>query len=796
MFRNYIKVAIRNIMRHPTYAVINIVGLSIGIVFSLLLLLYILDETTYDKFHTKAERIYRVAADVKVQNTEVNVPTTMAPLGPAIAEEYPEIENFLRISAHSEVLFISNEDEYYEDDIYTVDSSFFSIFDFELAIGDPKKCLAEPNSLVITETLSKKYFGEEDPIGKIIKTGGSETARIITGVMKEPPSNSHLTPNGLISYSSLPSLSKEDWGSLNDYTYLLLQEGLNKSEVDPMLNHMLEKYVKPMFEEFKAEAVFYLQPVTDIHLYSHLHGEISPNGDISYIYIFAAIAIFMLLIASINYMNLATARSTNRSKEVGIRKAMGSYRIQLMWQFLAESIVITFIAVVISSILVFFLLPLFNELSDKSISLNFLSDPVVVIGLLGIILFVGIVGGSYPSFFLSHFRPSEVLKGKGIANSGSPKLRKVLVVTQFSISLIMVICTWVVFDQLNFVSNKNLGFNKDQVVKIPLNGAEVQKKYDVIRNKLLSDPRVEAVASGNSTPGGANLSMSGIQVESEDGEMMDKVFQNIRVDNEYFNTLDIPIVEGRNFSDNIVNDTARSIIVNEEMVKHMGWENPIGKKFQIIDGKHEGKPSIVVGVVRNYHILPLQEPIAPLIVHNDLNNQNMLVRIKTKDIKETIADIELIWGDIIPNRPFEYTFIEQEFSKQYEAEQRRGEVFGVFSIFTILISCLGLFGLASFTAESRRKEIGIRKVVGAGIPSIVFMMSIEFLKLVLISVLIAFPVSYVIMNQWLDEFAYRTDISPVSFVLSALLTVLIAFLTVSYHSISSATSNPSTSLRE
>ncbi|MFT7032637.1 MAG: putative ABC transport system permease protein [Cyclobacteriaceae bacterium] len=797
MIRNYIKIAVRNMLRHPTYAVINIIGLSIGVVFSLLLLLFILDEVTYDKFHKKSNRTYRIAADVRVDNTEIHIPTTMAPLGPTMTSEYSGVEGFLRVLSLGETLVITGNEEFYEEDIYFADSSFFNFFDFSLKYGEPDECLVNPNSIVITDELAKKYFGEENPIGKIIKTGGEEKGRTITGVMAQLPSNSHMRPKGLISYSSLPAFGPQDWGSLNDHTYILLKEGYEKDSINIVFDQTLVKYIEPMFKEFDAEAEFYLQPISSIHLHSDLQGEISTNGDIYYIYIFGSIAVFMLLIASINYMNLSTARSASRSKEVGVRKALGSSRIQLIWQFMAESILITMLSVIISSIIVFFLLPAFNELTKKSIPLNFVTDPIVILGLLGIILFVGVIGGSYPSFFLSKFKAVEVLKGKGLIHNGNATLRKVLVITQFSISLVMIICTWVVFDQLQFVQDKNLGFNKNQVLKIPLNGKEVMKKYNVLRNQLLAEPNIEAVGSGDSTPGGRNLSMSGIKIESDNGQLIDKVFQNITIDNEYLNTLEIPIVLGRNFSTNIAKDTSLAILVNEEMVRHMGWIDPIGKKVIMLESNRRMQaPSRVVGVVKNYHILSLQEPISPLVIHNSSENGNLLIRIKPTNVASTIEYIKKTWSEIVPNRPFELNFLEQEFAKQYETEQKRGEVFGIFALFTILISCLGLFGLASFTAEKRSKEISIRKVAGAGIGNIVLMMSKDFLKLVFVSVLISFPIAYLVMNQWLEEFAFRIDISPMSFVFSAILTILIAFITISYHSISSAMSNPTRALKE
>ncbi len=796
MLSNYIKIAFRNINRHPTYAAINIIGLSIGIVCSLLLLLFILDELSYDKHHPHAEQTFRVASHITIQDTEITMATTMSPLGPALYQDFTEVKNFLRIKDKGEVLIMTDSDKFHEENIYMVDSSFFSFFNFPLLHGDPQSCLKEPNSIVITESLAMKYFGVSNPVGKFLKTGGDETLQKVTGVMADLTGNSHISPNGLISMSSLTN-TKQNWGSLNDHTYLILSEGSHVHSLNNAFEVTIDKHIKPLFEQFSADADFFLQPLTDIHLHSKLEGELEPTGNIYYIYIFSAIAFFMLIIASVNYMNLATARSTNRSREVGIRKAMGSYRAQLIKQFMAESVVLTALAVVISCIVVFFLIPGFNHLAGKTLSLYFITDPKVIAGLIGIILLVGLVGGSYPSFFLSGFNPSEVLKGKNTGKKGTAKLRKALVVAQFSVSLIMVISTWVVFDQLNYLRSKDLGFNKDRVIRIALNGPQVTSKYDVLKKAFSQHPGIEAIGSGHSTPGGSNLSMNGITVESEDGNMIEKIFQTMYIDKDYLSTLEIPMVAGRDFSSNHELDTTQAIIVNEEMVRHMGWKNPIGKKLGVItDKEYNTKTKKVVGVIRDFHLRALKEPILPIVIHNTLDNSYMVARLAPENIHKTLTFLEETWAEIIPTRPFEYNFIEQDFQEQYEADEKRGDVFGIFAILTIMISCLGLFGLASFTAENRKKEIGIRKVVGASNTGIVIMMSFEFLKLVLVAVLIAFPISYLIMNQWLAEFAFRITISPLSFILSALLTLFIAFLTVSYHSIASALSNPSHALRE
>lgn len=632
-------------------------------------------------------------------------------------------------------------------------------------------------------------------MGQSVKTDGEDT-RIITGIMADPKINSSIQAQGLLSYGT-NSPSQDSWGNMNDQIFVVLPEGVDPSEVLTVMTQLNDKYMAPIYEQFSASAEFSLQPLSEIHLYSNFDMDFESEGDISYLYIFSAIGFFMLLIACINYMNLATARSVSRSKEVGIRKAMGSYKTQLMGQFVTESIVIAFVALIISLILTFFLIPYFNEMANLAIDQNFVSNPQMLIVLVGVILFVGIVGGSYPAFYLSRFKAAEVLKGKSKKSKGNESLRKALVVTQFAISLGMVVSTWIVFDQLSFLRNKELGFNREQVVMVTLEGKQAREKLNVLSTKLLQNPNVESVGSGFGVPGSNSMSMSGIKVESADGMMIEKIFQNITVDNQFLSTLEIPIVEGRNFLPEIGNDTATAVIVNEEMVREMGWENPIGMKFgRFLNDQLETQEYKVVGVVRDFHLISLQEAIAPLIIYNGVNLGQMIVRLNADKISDTMTEIEETFKSVVTNRPFEYAFLDQGFQEQYVADQKRGEVFAIFSILTIAIACLGLFGLASYTAEARRKEIGIRKVVGANVMTIIVMMSKDFLKLILISILVAFPISYYFMDQWLQDFAYAMELSWTNFALSAVFTLVIAFITVLYHSLKSAISNPSSAIRD
>ncbi|MEO9852293.1 MAG: ABC transporter permease [Reichenbachiella sp.] len=795
MLRNYVTVAIRNIQNSPVYSTINVLGLTIGIVSSILLFLYVDFERSYDKFHINKDNIYRVTTQATVQDTELNVPLAPSLTGATLMNEYDAIDNFVRLSGGSEMLISVDQEYFYETEIYQTDSSFFNIFDFELLEGDRKTCLTESNTMVISKSLAEKWFPNGSAMGKTVKTDGEDT-KIITGIMANPVINTSVPAHGLLSYGT-NTQGQNAWGNMNDQIFIVLKQGSTVSEVLPVLSQMYDKYMAPIYEKFGASAEFSLQPLTDIHLFSNFDFEMGTVGNINYLYIFSAIGFFMLLIACINYMNLATARSVARSKEVGIRKAMGSYKTQLMGQFVTESIVIAFIALVISLILTFFVIPTFNELANLEISQNFMNDPKMVLVLVGVILFVGLVGGSYPAFYLSRFKAAEVLKGRSKKSKGNESLRKVLVVAQFAISLGMVVSTWIVFDQLDFLRNKELGFNHEQVVTVALEGEQVRAKLDVLAAELLQSPGVESVGSGFGVPGTNSMSMSGIKVESADGHLIEKIFQNITVDNQYFPTLEIPIVQGRNFLPQVGNDTASSVIVNQEMVREMGWENPIGKRFErFINDDLETKAFTVVGVVRDYHLISLQEPISPLVVYNGINNGQMIVRLKSDGISNTMSEVEGIFKSVVTNRPFEYAFLDQGFQQHYEADQKRGEVFAIFSVLTIAIACLGLFGLASYTAEARRKEIGIRKVVGANVMTIIIMMSKDFLKLIILSMIVAFPIAYYFMDQWLQDFAYAMELKWTSFALSALFTLVIAFATVLYHSLRSAVANPSSAIRD
>lgn len=783
-------------MQHALYSTLNILGLTAGITASMLLLLYVQDELSYDRMHSNAENIYRVNTLATIQDTHMNAAATMPPLGPALKNDYPEVKNFCRLLDVGEELVVKGENRYYEKGFYFADSSFFRMFDFELISGDPRTVLSTPESIVLSKSIAEKYFGNENPIGKEIKTGSEEWTRTVTGVMADITSKSHILPKALVSYNTLPDERMNFWGNISDFLYIELTPGTAPEDFSKNFPDVFDKYIREIFSQFDAHADFSLINITDIHLKSEAEGDAEPGGSMAYIYTFSAVAFFLLLIASINYMNLATAQATKRAKEVGIRKVMGAYQKQLRWQFVIESTVVTLFSSLTSLILVFFLIPGFNMIAGKSISQMFYLEPSVMLVFLAVTVFVGVFSGSYPAFYLSRFKPVEVLKGR-LASGGNAALRKALVIGQFAVSLVMIISTIVVYEQLNYLNTKDLGFNKDQVLRIPLNGSAAMNKYSVLRTSLLQNPNIESVASGWHTPGTNNLNVQAITVETASGDMIEKVFQTISIDQHYLPTLEVPVVDGRNFLESVGRDTSDAVIVNEAMVRHMGWADPIGKRFNVIRDQQLNRREVrVVGVIKDFHVRALRQSIEPLVVHMSLENGSMLVRIKPNQVKETLSFLEAEWQNIVPDRPLEYNFIQQDFEAQYIEDERKGQLFATFSGLSVFIACMGLFGLASFNSAAKRKEIGIRKVIGAGLSDIIYLVSFDFIKLVAVSMIIAFPVAYYFMDKWLQEFSYSVEIGVLTFVISAAITTFITLLTIGYHSINAALANPSFSLKE
>jgi len=792
MVKNLILVALRNFKRDKWYSLLNILGLTIGTTFSLFLIFYIKHELSYDRYHKKADRIYRINAHIKEPDKDtMRWAVTPFPMAPALAKDYPEVEEAVRFVSNGKVMYKNGDLRLYEEKVFTVDSNLFRVFTHKFIEGDPQTALKEPRSMVLTRSVAKKFFGNARCLGKSLENAGGDLYKI-TGVIDDVPKNSHILFNILISRSSLPADFANNWGGFGFFTYVLLKPNTDPALFEKKMAPVYDKYLASIFAQYNIKMRFGAQNITSIHLHSDMANEPEELGSMSYIYIFSAVAFFMLLIACINYMNLTTARSARRAKEIGIRKVTGSSQVQLVSQFLIESTLTAFFALVLALGLIALLLPTFNSLSGKFISFGALLKPDTIMILLGIVFFVGIVGGSYPAFYLSKFNPVGVLKGNLSKGSSNVVLRRILVVVQFSISMIMLICTWIVYNQLSYLRNKDLGFNKEQVMVATANSNnDIRSKVLAFKNEMRSNPQVLAVSTAQAVPGqGINFNL--FSVESKNG-YVDKGVDCYAVDEDYFNTLGIKLTKGRNFTG--LPDTLRSIIVNEMMVKDFGWgENALGKKVKF-PGDTTGYYLEVVGVVKDFNQKSLYNPITPLLFFYSPNNNSIQLKLNANNISSTVANIENKWKASFPELPFQYTFLDQDFDSQYAADQKRGKIFTAFSIVTISITCLGLLGLIAFTTEQRQKEISIRKVMGANTGQLVPLITKNFVLLVGVSCIIAFPVAWYFMDKWLKIFPYNTGLSISPFILSAIVVLLVTLMTVIFHTLRAALANPVRSLR-
>jgi len=792
MFKNLLLVALRNFKKDKWYSLLNILGLTIGITFSLLLIFYIKDELSYDRYNENGGRLYRIASYVKEQDKpEMKWAISQFVLAPALKKDYPEVEEAVRMVGNGKTMYKNGDLRIYEDKIFTTDSNYFRVFTQQFIEGDPKTALIAPRSIVVTQTMAEKFFGAgKSYLGKSLENDKGDVFKI-TGVIKDVPKNSHLVFNALISISTLPKDYQNNWGGFGIYNYVLLKPNTNPQAFEKKMLPMYDKYMAPIFAKFNVKIHYGVQKVTDIHLHSDLTSEPEELGNMSYIYTFATVAFFMLLIACINYMNLATARSARRAKEIGIRKVTGSSKSQLIAQFLIESGLMAVLALVLSMGAIAACLGIFNQLSGKFITFGSLLQPGTFFILLGVILFVGLVGGSYPAFYLSGFNPLAVLKGKLASKGGSAIFRKILVVKQFALSICMLVSTFIVFDQLQYMREVDLGFDKQQVLSITANAnGDVRAKIQAFREELRKNPQILSTSTSQAVPG-ASINFNLFSIETNKG-FVDKGIDCYAADEDYFKTLGIKISKGRNF--NGAGDTLRSIIVNENMAKYFGWDQPIGKRV-----KYPGDTSQfyleVVGVIKDFNQKSLYNPITPLMIFYTPNSNGIQVKVNANNIPATVASIEATWNKIFPELPFSYTFLDQDFDSQYAADQKRGKIFTAFSVLTIAITCLGLLGLIAFTTEQRQKEISIRKILGAGLAEIIPLITRNFVFLVGISCIIAFPVAYFFMHSWLKIFPYNTGLSTLPFICSALIVLAITLLTVTFHTVKASLANPTKSLR-
>jgi putative ABC transport system permease protein len=798
MLKNYLKIAVRNILRNKAYSVINISGLAIGMTCCFLILLFVQDELTYDRYHDRSDQIYRLIALNKSAGEE----RYLAPIGAPVAEIFgstlPEVKKAVRLNRGSRVLVEYQDKKFFEERFFFGDPAVFEVFDFPIISGNPQAALSAPFAVVITETTAKKYFGDTDPVGERLIVDNDHTYNI-TAVMKNVSSNSHFRFDFLASLETLASLHGERYlkhpGNMAYYTYLLLQEN-----TDPkVLEKKMEEGIKQSYgEKIAAMRSYLLQPLKSIHLRSRLEYEIEANSSISFVFIYSAIAFCILLIAAFNFVNLSTARSTKRAREVGMRKVLGAFRSQLVKQFLGESVLFSVWSLFLAMILVRLFLPAFNSLTGKELPLNFFGSASVLLGFAGIVAAVGVLGGLYPAVFMSAFEPMRTLKGKLGLGGRSRSFRRFVVVAQFVISLVLIIGTFVIRNQLHYMRTQNLGFDKEQVVVIPMHDQDTRQNFEYLKTEFMNNSSVLSVTASSGVPGKpvTNIAYRLEGLPDDKHFSMDTFF----VDYDFLKTMGIEVAEGRGFSKAFGTDEENAFMLNEAAVRELNWQTGLDKQV-IWPSDLRRKDAIVkngqvVGVVKDFHVASLHENIGPVLLQiRPSGFRYISARISPVDIPETLSFFWEKWSRLSPAFPFEYTFLDEDFDKLYRADEKVGRIVGIFSLLAVIVACFGLFGLASFAAEQRTKEIGIRKVLGASVAGIILLLSREFTKWVLVANILAWPIAYYVMNRWLENFAYKTSPGIRIFVLSGLLAFAIALATVGYQAVKAAVSDPIDSLR-
>ena len=807
MIKNYFKIAWRNLIKHKGISAINLFGLTVGLTSCLLITVFILNELSYDRYNKNAENIYRVTRSFNNKDgvVSLNLSTISPPFGYYLPTDFPEIKKMTRLLDDGITPLRYKEKLFNQKDVFFADENLFDVFTVKVLKGNPATALKDPFSIMLTEESVKKYFGEEDPMDKTIRYNNKFELKV-TGIYKAFPSNAHIHPNMLLSFNTLKDTAvygdenlRTNWGNNSFFTYLLLPLNYNAANMVARFPAFVDKHmtgVEYAGNQPSKLTKLSLQKLTDIHLYSHTDYEAEPNSDMSRVYVFAAIAFFILLIACINYMNLSTARSVLRAREIGIRKVIGAERKELIFQFIGESVLITLLAIFIAFGLLVLTLPWLNDASGQQLSLKILLKWQVLLPLILSPFIIGIIAGIYPAIFMSSFKPVKTLKGFFKAGGSNISFRKVLVVTQFSISIILIITTMVVFQQLHYMQKKSLGFDKDHMVVIPYNRA-LNEKYESFRIELLSGAGIKNSSRTSRIPTGRLLDNMGAYVSN--GDSMAPVTTDIKfvsVDYDFVPTYNIKMLAGRNFSREYGTDTA-GFVLNQTAIKAIGWKTPdeaIGKDF-----KYGNTSGHVIGVINDFHFESMHQQIEPLVFvmfpPGNAYFNNLSVKISGNNTMASLALLENTWKKFIPETPFEYSFLDENFDKLYESEQRQGTIFTTFACIAIFIACLGLLGLSAFTISQRIKEIGVRKVLGADVSGIVALLSKDFLKLVMVAALISFPVAWYAMNNWLKDFAYRISIQWWVFLVAALAALMVALITVSSQAIKAALSNPVKSLR-
>lgn len=801
MLKNYFITAIRNIRRRLSYSALNVFGLAVGLASCLLILLFVNDEMLYDQFHPEADRLYRVALERSYPDRTSSYAVAPMPVARTMVLDYPEVEAATQLTTAFPMSIRYEDKAFQEDNILFADSSFFKVFGIEPLKGDPERLFNEPRSIVLTSDMAEKYFGELDPLGKQLELDiGTFT---VTGVVSAMPRQSHFDFDFVASLA-LPWLDEDDWLDLATYQYIRLRDGADPDVLEEKLPSMIQRYAGQQiqaelgisFEKYLADGngyTYFLQPVTDIHLRSNLEYELKANGSITYVYLFSIIAITILLIAGVNFVNISTAQAITRAQEIGIRKTLGSQRFELMVQFLLESVLISFFALGIALIFMDLLLPFFNQLTGKDLSNNVLLEPWFLTITLGITVIVGITAGIYPAFFLSAFQPVNALKGHLGSQISQSELRRGLMVVQFTLSIILLAGTWIVLQQINFVFDKNLGFEKDHRLIIERAGVLNNQQYSFMQT-LENHTKIHEASRSNGVPG---YNFSGITVIPVEPPQTPITARYAFTDDTFMDTYGITLIEGRKFSRERASDSL-ALIINRRMAEVMGWDNPVGKQVTI-PGDRRGSevPYTIVGVMENVHHESLHKPIGPMLIRHDQGPRYPLISIHldTGELSQTIDYIEANWKEYAPGQPFSYFFFDQHYNDLYQSEIRTSKVLTSFTILSFILTFLGLFGLSAYALSRRRKEIGIHKIHGASIAKIIVLLTKEYFKLVLLAFFIASPVAYYLLQGWLQDFAYKIDLGVLPFLLVGLLTFLVALLTISWQATKAALVNPVDSLR-
>ena len=804
MFKNYLKIAFRTLSKYKGYALINIFGLAVGLASAILIMLFVQDELSYDKHHENAERIYRVGLKGRIKKDDLKTAVTCYPMASTLKEEYPMVETSTRLQPREDALFKIDDRQYMEKYMLYADSTVFDVFTMPFIQGDPATALNEPNKVVLTRAAAEKYFGNENPVGKVIEWVDGNEQLEVTGIIEDCKNNSHFQYNVLVSFTTSSRANSQLWIGNNVYTYLKLQKDESPGKLTEQFSSLVEKYVGPQIEqamgvsmeEFRNQGNewgYFLQPLTKIYLHSDLNNELGKTGNINYVYFFSVIALFLILIAAINFMNLSTAKSANRAKEVGIRKVTGSNRSQLIGQFLSEAILISFIALGVALIFVKLALPTFNNLANKSLYLNLWENPLFLLGIIFFGLVVGLLSGSYPAFYLSKFAPSTVLKGKLSSGSKNSRLRGLLVIFQFVITIILIISTLVVSQQMNFVNNKDLGFNKDQVMVINRT-TSLNNQAEAFRQEILKIPGVKHASYSLHVPG--TIESNTAFYEEGSSAQQTVVLDYTGTDCYFDETYGLGMAAGRFFSEDYSTDSL-CVVINEAAARKLNFEDPVGKKLYVVNPSEEDQPYKILGVAKDFNYASLHHKIRPLVMlYVNQYPANMSVQLSLSQLDQTLAQLKSRWNEFVPGQPFQYSFLKNDWEAKYRQEQRTGTIFRIFSILAIFIACLGLLGLASFMAEQRTKEIGVRKVFGASVTSIMGILSKEVVILIGISTLVAWPAAYYFMNGWLRDFAYRIELSLLTFIVASLAAFGIALLTIGHRAYKSAVANPAESLKD